>query len=269
MIAEKIDATAERIDITLAGRKYTRKTNTSSVILSQYVTWTEGGMIRPSTDFNVDLRLPNLERRWQLRFASYNEEEENRNLSEQRVRTRPRPRDYGASVAFFEKLGRIKTTFQPRFMLKDPVEVSYLLRFESQAESRGVRLFPRFELFAHPEKGTGEFFSLELVIKVGRKMELSWQNTEEYRERGNVFDTQHGVSLDYSLTPRDAVGASVTGNSTSRPAFHLDTVTLSTVYAHEISEDRLRYSLTPFLAFTKGKSFNGDPGVSLNVALVL
>jgi hypothetical protein len=265
-VSGKVDKVAEHIDLTLAGKKYTKKQNPTSVNVNQYVTWTEGD-IKTSTTFGLNLRLPNLERRWQLRFSSYDEEAENRDLQQKRVRTKAPERDYGAGLFFFQKLGNIKTTFQPRLELKDPLEVSYLLRFESSGQKGKVRLAPRVDLFADPQKGTGEFVSLELTVDLTEYLDLAFQNTEEYRERENFFSTQHGVSLDYSLTDTQAVGTGITTGSNNRPSFHLDSLVYSMSYAQVIYKDLLRYGLTPFLSFTKSHRFKGDPGISLTVSV--
>src|SRR4051812_47737612 len=68
-LAVKVDKAAEALDITLAGKKYIKKPNPSSININQLVTWGEGGVIRKSTDFGFNLRLPNVERRFQLRFS--------------------------------------------------------------------------------------------------------------------------------------------------------------------------------------------------------
>jgi hypothetical protein len=266
-ISKGVGTTARKIDLLLAGKRYTRKANKSSVDISQSFSWTEGGVYKPSTDFGVNLRLPNLERRWQLRFTSYDEDQEERDLQQKRLHLRPRERDYGAGILFFEKLGRIKTTFQPRLELKDPLQMKYVLRFESDADVKPVHLIPRFELFADPNKGTGEFASLEFNVALTDRLGLALRNTEEYRARENFFTTQHEISLERSLTDTQAVGAAVSCVSTNRPSFHLDNLTASTTYGRQIYPDRLRWSLSPFLSFSKGFAFKGKAGVGTVLGL--
>ncbi|NJL26136.1 MAG: hypothetical protein HC902_13875, partial [Calothrix sp. SM1_5_4] len=90
VVGKKIERTAERLDLALAGRRYTDKPNTTSVWAGQLVGWGEGGEVRTSTDFGINLKMPNVERRLQLRFSSFDEREESRDLTQRRVRTRPR-----------------------------------------------------------------------------------------------------------------------------------------------------------------------------------
>ncbi len=267
-ITKAVDATADAIDLTLAGKKYVKKRNTSSANVTQLVTWSEGGVVRKSTDFGLNLKLPNVERRWQLRFSSYDEDKENRNLTQLRVRTRPRERDFGAGMMFFQKLGRVRTLFQPRLQLKSPLEMAYVLRFESDAELKPFHFTPRLDLYADPKKGTGEFVSFEFRSEVSKRMEIDLRNTEEYRDKDNFFTTQNGVSLEYSLTDTQATGAGLSCESQNRPSFHMSSVTASTVYSQVIYKERLNYSVTPFLGFAKSDNFKGKAGITLNLDLV-
>lgn len=267
-LAERIDKAAEFIDITLAGKKYTKKANTSSVSVSQLVTTEEGGRLRNSTDFGLNIQLPNVERRWQLRFTSFDEEAENRDLNQRQIHTRPRERDYGAALFFFQKLGNIRTTFQPRLQLKDPLQMSYVLRFQSAASQKSFRIEPRLELYADPIKGTGEFFSIGIAKDITKKLDVVLQNTEEYRERGNFFSTQHGLSFDYSLSRDQAMGLSFTVASSSRPKFHTDSLTVAMPFGQQIYQERLSCSLTPFLGFAKNEAFKGRAGATFNLDVI-
>lgn len=265
-LEDKIGWGAEKIDIILAGRKYTKKKNESHLDINQTLTHTAGGRFSTSTDFGLNLRLPNIEKRWQLRFTSYDEERESRDLQQKRVRTRPRAREYNAGLLFFQRLGRVKTSFLPRLQLKDPLDVSYLLRFEYEAGTK-FKVIPRVDLFADPKKGTGEYASLEFRWEATNRLEWSLTSTEEYREKENFFTTQHSLGADYALNDHQGVGAAITGVSTNRPKMHLDTLTFSTGFANVIYRDRLSFSITPFLAFGKNVAFKGNPGISVAIDL--
>lgn len=262
-----VETAADFIDITLAGRKYTKKANESSLRITQYLNLAENGQRRFATDFNLNLRLPNLEKRWQLRFTSYDEEEESRDMMQQRVRTRPREREFGAGLFFFERLGRIKTSFLPRLILKDPLDVSYILRFETEANTSWVRVLPRVDLFADPQKGTGEYASLLFISDLTKRLELSVNNSEEYREKENFFTTQHSISLDYAATQRDGIGTSVSCVSINHPSFHLSEYTFSFSYARVLYVNRLRYSHTPYINFHENYRFKGHVGLNMNLEL--
>lgn len=268
-IAETIDQTAENIDVRLAGKKYTKKKNASSVSVKQLTVWREGGDLNNSTSFGINIRLPNLERRWQVRFSSYDEEEEQRDQQAKRFRTRPRENNPGAALLFFKRLGKIKTVFQPRLEIKDPLAMSYILRFESDAGTERFRINPRADFFAHPEYGTGQYFRLNFSFNLAERWELTLINDEEYRERTNFLNVNHGVSLDHALSDDKGVAFSVIANSVNLGGgYHLNQYTFSPAYAQELAEDRLRFVLATFLAFGKGEAFKGDAGCSLQVEVI-
>jgi hypothetical protein len=262
-VQKAVEKTAERTDLMIAGKRYTKKKNKSSITYRQFVTWQDGRGVKFPGDFGFNLKLPNLEKRWQLRFSSYDEEADRRNLQEQRVRTTAPPKDYGAGLFFFEKLGNVKTSFQPRLQLSNPLTMSYTLRFENEAEVKPLKLNSRVELFADPKKGTGEYASLEFRFRLTERTELGFQNTEEYHERDNYFVTQHGLSLDHSLTPTRAVGTSFIAACNNKTQYHLDQYTYSWVVVQQVYPERLQLSLTPFLAFYKAAGFQGKTGITL------
>ncbi len=268
-IGDAVELGADKLDMILSGgKRYTQRANNSKAKISQLVTWSEGGVVKKSTDFGINLRLPNVEKRWALRFTSYDEEEERRDMQQRTVRTRPRERQYGAALMFLKKLGSVRITFQPKLELRDPLFMSYVLRFESSAESGPVRIVPKVELFADPKKGTGEFAGLEFITQLSERWELSFQNEETYRERGNIFNTSHGVTLDYALADDKGLGWSLVGSSNSRPSFHLDTLRVATTYGQSFYSGKLNAGLTPFLSFGKPDHFKGDAGISLNVSVI-
>ncbi len=268
-LADVIDAGANKLDIKLAGKAYTKRKNTSSITIKQLTVSSEGGVLRNSTAFGINLRLPNLEKRWQLRFSSYDENEEARNLQERRFRTRARENNPGAALLFFRKLGKVRTTFQPRLELKDPLSMSYLLRFESEAGSSPIRINPRLDLFADPLKGTGEYFHLNFSYTIAPRWELSLLNEEEYRERTNGLSVNHAIALDHALADDKGIGLSFTTNSVNLGSpYHLNSYSVSTAYAQEIAENRLRIVAASFITFGKVESFKGDVGCSFQVEVI-
>lgn len=265
-ISKGVEKTSEFIDITLAGKQYTTKVNESTVNITQLVTSTEGGAVSNSTDFGFNLRLPNVEKRWQLRFSSYDEDQEARDLAQRTVRTIPRERNYGAALFFFKKLGNVRTMFQPRLQLKNPLQMDYILRFESSAERKPFRLEPKVELFANASKGTGEFASLNIIWQMRPRWELAFENQEEYREKANFFSTQHGLGLNYALSDTQGLSESIVAASENH-AFHLTNLTLSAGYGEQIYKKLLKYGISPFLGFAKAHGFKGNVGISLTVEI--
>ncbi len=269
-VAKKIDETANTIDVTLAGGKeVTKEKNKSNITIKQLTIASEGGVFRNSTSFGINIRLPNLEKRWQVRFSSYDEEEEARDQQERRFRTRPRESKPGAAVSFFRKLGKVRTTFQPRLELKDPLSMSYILRLDSDATLKPFHITPRLELYADPVKGTGQYFRLNFGVNLAPQWELTFINDEEYRERTNDLSVTHGVAVDHSLADDKGLALSFITNSNNRAGgYHLNQYTISPTFAHELAENRLRYVAATFLTFTKAEGFKGDVGCSFQVELI-
>lgn len=267
-VQDEVQDLAEKIDLLLAGKKYSAEVNTTRVNLSQLVSYTEGGKFVKSTDLGVNLRLPNTEKRWQARFSTYDEEAERRNMQERRVRTTPRARDAGASLFFLRKLGDIRTTFQPKLQLKNPLEMSYVFKMQSETQYKPVRIAPELQLFTDAVNGTGEYFSTSFSTKVFERTELTFDNEEEYHERDHNFSTRHGLALDHALNDVQAIGCALIATSLNHPQFHLDGLNFSTSFAHEVYRDLLKYSLSPFVGFAKQDHFKGKVGASFILTFI-
>lgn len=267
-VSEQVHRAAEFIDLTLAGKKYSDVRNTSQVSVSQQVSLTEGGVWHQSTDLGVNLRLPNVEKQWQARFSTYDEEEEDRDLNRRLIGTGTREKNPGAALLFFKKLGDIKTTFQPRVQLTNPLQVGYVLKFENEGQIKWLKIKPTFELLADANKGAGEYFSLGFYEKLGGRWSSSQQNEEEYDEAGNAFTTRHGVTFDYQLNDTQGLGWATVLSSANHD-FHLDSVNVSMAFNHQLIKKILRYTFSPFLGFAKADNFKGKAGVMLYVELTI
>jgi hypothetical protein len=258
---------ADKVDLMIAGRRYVDQLNNTRVNLSQLITWKEGGEVDKSTDLGVNLRLPNTEKRWQARFSTYDEEAEERDMQQRRVRTTPRPRDPGASLFFLRRLGDIDVTFQPKLQLKNPLDMSYVLKLSSPANYKKVHVTPEMQLFVDAQNGAGEYFALNFEGPLGPRTEWHFENEEEYHEFNHQFSTRHGVATDYGLSDRQALGAAFVAQSLNHN-FHLDSLNLSGSYAEEIYKDLLRYMISPFIGFASADNFKGKVGITLTVTVI-
>ena len=70
-ISEKIDNLAILIDDFFSKRKVVSSNNKTQLRLIGYSEWREGGSVSESGHINIDLRLPNLEKEWMLKFSSF------------------------------------------------------------------------------------------------------------------------------------------------------------------------------------------------------
>ena len=267
-ISNTIAREATALDLLLAGKRYTTDRNQSMAEVKQHFSWRDYSGFKDSTDFNLDIRLPNLEKRWALRFSSYDEEEEDRDVTQGVVRQRARTKRPGAAAVFAGELGNVKTVFQPRVILKNPLVLNYILRLQSSAESGNFSMNPQVELFADAEKGTGEFGSIEFRYRLTPRSAISFRSEEEYSDFENKFSTNHSLSIGYGL--RENMGIGLTGSSVSsnQPEFHLAAHNLAFVFSHVLKKDRLRYSVSPYLDFPRANQFRGIFGVSFELSVV-
>lgn len=264
-ISKAVQYTAEQIDLTLAGKRYTDHANDSRATVSQILTWSEGGQLQNSTDVGLNLRLPNVEKHWQLRFSTYDEEEEERNMNQRHVRTTARTKEYGTSLFFLQKLGDVRVGFQPKLQLKDPLIMSYVLRFESAAEAKRFRIAPKLELFADGVKGTGQYFALNFIFRPRQTIEWAIENEEEYRTLGHSFTTRHGLSFDYIYNMWNRFGTAFVATSENHD-FHLAALNYSLSYTHDIYKNLLSFTTSPFWGFAKADHFKGRVGISFNLS---
>lgn len=268
LIEHRIEKTADQLDVALAGKRYTKKPNKTRANFRVGVTSEEGGELRNFNDFGLTLRLPNVEEHWQARFSSYDEHEESRNLRQSQTPLRPRRLEPNAGLLFFQYFGKIKAAFLPRLQLKDPLQLSYVLRFESESERAGWILSPRLDLFADASKGTGEFFSFVIRRPLAPHWDLSIHNQEEYRDKGSVLETNHGFTIDHSLSNDMDLGISFVATSLSRPVYHLEGLSLVTSFSQKVIKNRLNYQISPFIGFAKQSHFKGATGITLATEII-
>ena len=267
-ISEWFDGLAEGLDIFLAGKKRTTKENKTRVMIENATYSSEGEGLKNTTNLNVNLRLPNLEDYWQLMFTSYDENEEKRELPNRYLRKQPREKNYGASVGVFKNLGKVRTTFQPRIELRDPLKVSHTLRFESRAEYEKHKINPKLEFFASPDKGTGVFGGLNFSLYLNESFSFSMVNGVEYEDRENKMSTTNGFILGQGITPKSSMSYAVMFDCNNRATYHLENYSFSAGWSHALYKNVLHYQFVPHWDFIKSRSFKGVAGIVFNVNLI-
>lgn len=265
-ISDWFDGVAEGLDLFLVGKKVTKRRNESSVKLGASTYYMEGQGLKTSTGIGVNLRLPNIEDYFQLKFTSYDESQE-RGVNQKFLRTAPRENNFGASVGLFRKLGNIRTSFQPRISLQDPLKVSHSLTFESVADLKTYEVNPKIEFFAEPEKGTGIFQAINVNFRLTKVYSLTLINEGEYDDKPHIFTATNGVSLGQMVTARSGLSYNLLFGSNNRSNYHLETYSLSVAWSHVIYKKILDYQVIPHLDFLKDNSFKGVSGITLNFNL--
>lgn len=266
-ISRWFDGMAEGIDLFLAGKKLTEKRNETSVTLGSSFFYTERDKYSDSTSFNINLRLPNVEEYWQLKFTSYDESEE-RGVQEKYLRQTARPRNYGASIGFFRKLGNVRTSFQPRINLSGNPSVSHSLSFESVSEVKNnYRLNPKLELYANASKGAGIFQALNFNYQMNKIYSLTLINEGDYEDRTHLYSVTNGLSLGQWITDKTSIGYGVFFNSSNKPSYMLEGYNFSVSWSQLLYRKILDYQIIPHLDFYNEFGFRGTTGITLNVNL--
>ena len=186
VVSNWFDGMAEGLDLFLVGRKVTDRNAESNVKVENSTYSSEGQSVSNVTSFSLSPRLPNLEKYWQLKFTSYDELQDSRSINNGFLRQTPRERNYGATVGLFQKLGNIRTAFQPRIELQDPLKVSHSLSFESVANYKNFQFNPKLEFFADATKGAGVYQAYNFNFSLTKIYSLTFINEGEYDERTEV-----------------------------------------------------------------------------------
>ncbi len=266
MISEWFDSTAEGLDLFLAGKKLTNRRNETSVRLSNTTVMTDGRGISNNWGLGANLRLPNLEEYWHLKFTTYDEQEERRAQSKNLVTpAAQREQNYGATVGLFRKLGNVRTSFQPRIELQDPLKVSHSLRFESVAEWKTFEVNPKLEFYATPEKGTGIFTGLNFNFVISKVQSFTIINESDYEEKSHLYSVTHGFSLGEAITDTQTLSYNIYINSNNQPNYHLEGYSFSIGWNQLLYKNMLDYAVLPHLIFQEDEGYVGRMGISLDI----
>jgi hypothetical protein len=266
-ISEWFDSASDGLDLFLVGRRVTKAKNKTQFRVENTTFSTEGEDVTNNTGVNVFLNLPNVEKYWQLKFTSYDDQAESRSVRRTYLRQTPRQENYGASVGVFRKLGKIRVSFEPRIELTDPLKVSHSLQFESVADMKNYRVNPKFELFAHPTKGVGTFQRINFNFALSKKYSLTLINEGEYQEKIRTYLVTNGFSVGHSVDKKRALAYTALFLSSSRPNYHLDAINLSVAWNEILYKKILDYQLIPNYEFAQSRNFRGKWGLTLNFNL--
>lgn len=266
-VSDWFDEFTEGIDLFLVGKRISKERNKSSFRIDNTTTSTESENLSNSSSISIKPRLQNLEEFMQLKFESYDEKEDGRGIENKYLRRTQRRKNYGATVGFFRKLGKVKTSFQPRITLQDPLKVAHSLAFESVAEHKNFKMNPKFELFADPEKGTGTFQAINFNYEINTIYAITLINEAEYQERAHSMLVTNGVALGQEFSEKTGFTYSWIFSSTNREKYHLDSHSLSVTWHQNLYRNILDFQLTPHLDFTKKFRWKGRAGLVFNISL--
>jgi hypothetical protein len=266
LISEFFDGIAEGIDLFLAGRRLTKQENETAVQVSNYTYVIDKVPTENATSVGVNLRLPNVEQYWHLKFSNYDESQE-RGVRRNQLRQTPRSQNVGATVGVFQKLGNVKASFEPRIRLEDPVSISHSLIFESIAEMPKYEINPKLEFFVNPDQGAGIFTALNFHYKLDPIYSVTWVNEGEYEDRPHIFTVTNGISLGHQLSRKSSLSYGFYLVSKNQPHYYLYSYTFAVTYSKLIYKKILDWSVTPQVGFDKDHGFVAVPALTLAINL--
>lgn len=258
---------AESVDLFLVSKQKQVEKNDSSVRIENSTYSAEGVGITNETVLAINPRLPNLEKYWNLKFTTYDDQQDARGTNKSYLRQTPRQRNYGATVGLFSKFGKIRTLFQPRIELQDPLNVSQSLAFDTLAEYKNFKINPRLEFFASATKGTGLFQALNFSFLFTEPYSMTLINEGTYEEKLNRLSVTNGIALGQLFSDTDAFTYSFYMFANNRDNYHLESYSLSTTWHHILIKKILDVQLTPHLDFAATRDFRGQAGVTFQVIL--
>lgn len=266
-VSEWLDGVAEGVDLFLVGKDISDRRNDTSVTLKNSTYSMEGENVSNRISLSVNPRLPNLEEYWQLKFTSYDEREDARGIRRGYLRQAPREENYGATIGLIRRLGSVRTSFQPRIELQDPLRVSHSLTFESVLDLERLDMNPKIEFFAKPDRGVGVFTALNLNYEISPKYSFTLINESEYEEKINKLSVTNGVALGQDLTASTALSYSLIFNSHNRESYHLNSYSFAISWNHLVYRRILDYQITPHVDFQDERHFKPQAGLTVNVSL--
>jgi hypothetical protein len=266
-ISKWFDSVAEGLDLFLVGRRVTNRVNDSHIRIENLMISQEGRALSNSVSVGVNPRFPNLEEYWHLKFATYDERADRRNAQADYLRQTPREKNYGATVGVFKKLGSIRTAFEPRIELKNPLSVSHSLSFESVATMKSYQINPKLEFWATPDKGVGTFQALNFNLHLNKIWSITWINQGDYQEKTHLYSVTNGFSLGQILNKKSAVSYNLFFGSNNQPNYHLESYNFGVAYSQVLYRKILDFQVTPNVDFQRTLDFKRVLGITFSINL--
>lgn len=267
-ISNWFDSAAESIDLFLVGKQASSTPNPTSVHIENTSYSSEGKEVENTSNLGINLRLPNVEEYFQLKFTNYDEAEDKRGISRNYSRQTQRERNYGTSVGFFRNFGNIKTAFQPRIEFKNTFNLSHSLSFESEGKFDQYKFDPKLEFYTIADRGAGIFLRLNFSKEINKTYSFAYVNDANYEEKLHLFSVTNGVSLGQTISETQFMTYSWLFNSINRPKYNLNSYILAVTWRELLLKKIFEYRITPHLDFEKEKQFKGAAGLTLSLMLI-
>lgn len=267
-VSKKIEGTVERFDLYAANRKYVDEPNRSRVAIHNNFSLREGGVRTYAPHLGVHLHLPNLQKKLQLRFSTYDQDLESRGINKSRYRPLPKEPVYTGGLALFQGLGKIKTEFRPLVEFEKKATTSYLFRFWTTLEHGAFSIEPEGQLFARSDTGTGQYVGLNFGYQLNASNGLTLLNEEQYTDGDNTLLTNHGIKWGHQYNDLMSFQNSLIFETNNRSAYHLETYVYRLTFEHMLRENLLHYSFTPYLTYEKSELFQPRAAIDFKVQII-
>ncbi|SMF65037.1 hypothetical protein [Pseudobacteriovorax antillogorgiicola] len=263
-----IDEQAEAIDLYLAEKSYSRDRNGTRISASNSIYVREGAQHRFVPNLSARVHLPHTERKWQLAFATYDEESQDQGINRSRKQTENNPDSVGAFLEIMQEFGSLQTKFEPRLQYSDELESKFRLQLYSTAKTNWLHVKPELHFFANPEDGTGIFTSLELKFLISYDQELEIVNEQQYSESKNTLFTNHGPK--YTIVHSDSITTQYGFiiEADNRPNYHATSYTISGSFRHKIYRNVFHYDIEPFINWSRSEEFRKQVGLNLEMKFI-
>ncbi len=279
-LSKQFDSLAQEIDTLLSNRRGKVPSN-SRLRLLGYFESREGGIQNQSFFISADLRLPKLEKKWKVRFSSYDREDEFEGLQRNRNGVAPREQKSGASVGLIRKVSGVNFLLRPRIELKDPLVSSMLLKLNGDLQITSWALQWQLKFFAHSVDGVGQSAAFDFEKDLTNRLVLRLFNEQQYLDRDNVFRVAQGPSFLYKLNDLMGLSTTLAFNSANRNIstrfteeaygaenYHLTSYRWDITFSHKLLRNVFHYQLTPLLEFPKQRGFKGWAGIILRTEII-
>lgn len=264
-ISEWFDGVAESVDLYIVGKKVSKDRNESRVTIENTTYSRERKKLTNNTSIGVFPRFPNLEKYWALKFTTYDEKENRRGIKNNYIDRSVRRKNYGATLAWYRRLGRVRTTFEPRIELQDPLRISHSISFDSKADFGTYEMRPKFELYASARRGPGFYEALDFNFFLAKDWTLTLINQGDYLNQTRTFTANNGFSLGHEVSKKSSLSYGLIFNSNNRPNYHLQGYVASVSFNEMVYKKIFDYTISPYLEFLRENSFKGKVGAVLNL----
>lgn len=266
-ISTLFDKAADSIDRFLTGQRFSQEQNQTRVTIENTNVLMEGQRINTVNNIGVNLRLPNFEKYWQLKFTNYDQQTSDRGVRGSYLKQNQSEKNYGATVGVFREIDSLRFSFRPRILLEDPLNISHSMAVDTTLKNNYLEFKPKLELFANPEKGTGVFGSFNNSLFLNEIFTLNIINEGEYQEKFHLFTTTQGLSLAQIIDDKSYLSYNLFFVAINRPDYQLDNFNISPAYNCTLYKDILDMQFSPGINFSKESRWHGISYVSISFFL--